>query len=276
MLARLTSAGLAGRLLEPGDQARASSAVMVVAMGGFLACGVAMWSELTIGWQWARPATGATVVAMVLMSVAVVLLALLGAAALVRVGASVVRACLQGEAPVRRPALLAATAAAVLVWGGINFGRGWPGTFGHHWAHQGLVPGGVGAFSWATTLSVSAYWAHPGALARFPAPELAWMAVSPLAILCLVVGAARTLWRLRLPAPALRFCTRLDTAALAGMVLFFAGASCWVIDGGPGPHHLFDTGAIDVGSLAVMATALAASCQAVLRTHATRARAVAS
>src|SRR5206468_3017335 len=59
-----------------------------------------------------------------------------------------------------------------------HFGNGWPGTGGHPWARTGLVPGGVAAFCWACTLSVSSFWAHPGALAAFPAAELTWMALS--------------------------------------------------------------------------------------------------
>ena len=50
------------------------------------------------------------------------------------------------------------------------------------------MPAGVAAFSWAATLSVSSYWAHPAALAAFPAGEIAWMAVSPLALVTAVAG----------------------------------------------------------------------------------------
>ena len=75
------------------------------------------------------------------------------------------------------PAALVLTCAVIMFVGGRHFGNGWPGTGGHR---PGLVPGGIAAFSWASTLSVSSYWAHPGALAGFPAAELAWMAASPL------------------------------------------------------------------------------------------------
>ena len=62
--------------------------------------------------------------------------------------------------------------------GGRHFGNGWPGTGGHPWAHPGPVPGGVAAFCWASTLAVSSFWAHPAALAAFPAAELAGMSAA--------------------------------------------------------------------------------------------------
>ena len=34
-------------------------------------------------------------------------------------------------------------------------------------------------FGWASTLSVTSYWAHPAALASSPPAELAWMVLSP-------------------------------------------------------------------------------------------------
>ena len=49
-----------------------------------------------------------------------------------------------------------------------HFANGWPGTGGHPWVHQGIVPGGVAAYAWASTLFVTSYWAHPAALAGVP------------------------------------------------------------------------------------------------------------
>ena len=118
--------------------------------------------------------------------------------------------------------------------GGRHFGNGWPGTGGHPWARQGLVPGGVAAFSWASTLSVSAYWAHPAALARFPAGELAWMALSPLALAGLVGGAAALVRRTELSPRVLDFETRLGYAACGVMAVFLAGCCAWIVDGGRG------------------------------------------
>src|SRR5258707_1134884 len=79
-----------------------------------------------------------------------------------------VLAAVRGQPRLRRPVLLAALGAVVLVAGSHHFENGWPGTGAVPWAHQDMVPGGVAAFCWAATLSVSAYWAHPGALLSFP------------------------------------------------------------------------------------------------------------
>jgi hypothetical protein len=154
--------------------------------------------------------------------------------------------------------------------GGRYFCAGWPGARGHPWANQGLVPPGVGAFVWALTRSVTAYWAHPGALRSFPAAEIAWMAVSPLALLCLVVGAAGTVRSLQLPTCVLRYEAWLANVAATCMVVFLAGAACWVIAGGPGPRGLFRTGAIDVIALVVMTAALVAGWHAARRAGSAR------
>ncbi len=142
-----------------------------------------------------------------------------------------------------RPAALVLAGAAILVVGSRHFGNGWPGTGGHPWAHQGLVPGGVAAFAWASTLSVSSYWAHPGALAAFPAAELAWMALSPLAM-------AGLAWSGR-PRSFAGPSSRRGVLALRGpawcrgvrvMAVFLGGCGAWVVDGGPGPRNLFHPG----------------------------------
>ena len=156
----------------------------------------------------------------------------------------------------RGPLLLAVTGAGVLAVGGHHFQNAWPGTGAHPWAQHGLVPAGVAAFSWAATLSVSAYWAHPAALAAFPAAEVAWMAVSPAALVAAVAGVAGLVRRLDLSPRALRYETWLASSAAAAMTVFLVGACCWVLAEGSGPG-LFHAGAIDVGSLAVMMLALA-------------------
>ncbi len=116
---------------------------------------------------------------------------------------------------------------------------------------SGLVPGGVAAFSWASTLSVSSFWAHPAALAAFPAAELAWMALSPLAVACVVAGAAA----MRSAAPSfspgvLGFEARLGAAACVTMAVFLGGCCVWIADRAPGPGNLFHPGAIDVAGAA--------------------------
>jgi hypothetical protein len=153
--------------------------------------------------------------------------------------------------------LLFLAGAAVLVTGARHFGNGWPGTGGHLWAHQDLVPAGVAAFGWASTLSVSSYWAHPAALLAFPADEIAWMALSPLAMASAVTGAARIVRRLDLPPRVLQHEVRLASAAALAMAVFLAGSFAWISYGGPGPRNLFHAGIIEVAGFLVMATALA-------------------
>jgi hypothetical protein len=203
---------------------------------------------------------------MVVMSGAMLLFTVLALLAVAPLAAAAVLAMIRGQAPgLRRPALLIVGGITVLVVGGRHFGNAWPGTGGHWWPHQGLVPGGIAAFSWACTLAVTSYWAHPAALASFPAAELAWMALSPAAILGLVTGAAQLVRRLEVSLRILRYEAWVGSAAGVCMAAFLGGALCWVTGRGPGPQGLFHVGAIDVGGLAVMAVALATAWQAVHR-----------
>jgi hypothetical protein len=201
----------------------------------------------------------ATTVAAVVTSVAMFSLLAVAAAAAAPVFAVLLTRLVRRTARrLAAPTTLAAIGALSLFSGSRHFANGWPGTGGHHWAHQGLVPGGLAAFSWASTLSISSYWAHPAALGRFPAGELAWMAASPLALACLVTGAAQIVRRLELPGAVLRFEARLATGACAAMLVFLSGCTLWVVDGGPGPRNLFHAGAIDVAGIMVMAASITA------------------
>jgi hypothetical protein len=273
LLARLTSAGLtdarlAGGPLDPAAGLRASLATLACSAAVFLTVGATLWAQLTVSWEWAPPATQAAAVAMGVMSAAMLLLAVLAFLAAVPVAAAAALARVRGQAPaLGRPILLIGVGALTLVLGGRHFGNAWPGTGGHWWLHQGLVPGGVAAFSWACTLSVTSYWAHPAALASFPAAELAWMAVSPVAMLGLVTGAAQVVRRVRLSPRVLRHEVWVGSAALVGMAAFAGGALCWVIERGPepqrpGPQGLFRAGRIDAAGLAVMIIALVIGWQA--------------
>jgi hypothetical protein len=259
LLARLTGAGLTRHELEPLQQIRAGLATAACSLAAFLAFGVAMWAQLTVGWQWAPPSAAATRVGMVAMSAAALLLAVLALLAAPPLVVAAVRGIASGRARLLcGPLLLAVAGAAVLAVGSHHFENAWPGTGGHSWAQQGLVPGGVAAFSWAATLSVSSYWAHPGALAAFPAAEIAWMVVSPLALIALAAGAAGTMRRLDWSPRLLRYEAWLVGAAAACMTVFLAGGCCWVLAEGSRPG-LFHAGAIDVASLAVMMLALSAA-----------------
>jgi hypothetical protein len=160
------------------------------------------------------------------------------------------------------PSALFVAGLAVVIVGGRHFGNGWPGTGGHPWARQGLVPGGVAAFSWASTVSVSSFWAHPAALAAFPAAELAWMALSPLAVACVVAGAATAVRRAELSPRVLRFEVRVGIAACVTMAVFLGGCCAWITDRAAGPANLFRPGTIDLAGAVVMAVALALAGQA--------------
>ena len=165
------------------------------------------------------------------------------------------------------PPLVAFGAGAfVLVIGSIHFGHGWPGTGGHPWSGRDIVPGWVARFCWAATLWITSYWAHPGALATFPASEVAWMVASPIAMVAVLIGAARTIRRLPLSARALRYESCLGLIAAVVLAGFLAGASSWVISGGPSPRGLFRVGTIDAVGVAVMAAALILAFRAAQRT----------
>lgn len=256
LVARLARLGLSGLELQGAEQVRACLASLSCYVAVFLGFGMAMWSQLAIGWQWSEPSTAATTVATVAISIAVLAFLLLAVlAGLPVVWTLMARVARRRSKGLVGPATLLIGSAVILFVGGRHFANGWPGTGGHPWAHQGLVPGGLAAFSWASTLSVSSYWAHPSALARFPSTELAWMALSPLALGCLVLGAAKLVRRLDFPAPVLLFEIRLATAASIVMGVFLVGCCLWIVDGGPGPRNLFHAGAIDVmGTIVMMMT----------------------
>ena len=263
-VARLTSAGLTSHALEPSLQVRASLASLACALGVFLAFGGAMWSQLTIGWQWSSPDTVATTTAVVIMSGAMLLFVSLALLAAIPIAWSVLGCVVRRQSQgLIRPSSIFFLGSALLVVGGRHFGNGWPGTGGHPWAHQGLVPGGMAAFTWASTLSVTSYWAHPSALLSFPPVEIAWMTVSPFAMVCLIVGAAKAVRRLDLAPGVLRYERWLGRVAALCMLAFLAGSYGWIVDGGSGPRSLFHAGAIDVAGLVVMTVASAVAQRAV-------------
>jgi hypothetical protein len=268
VVARMRISGLSGDVLEPADQVRAGLVWLGCALAVFVTFGAAMWSQLTIGWQWARPDAIGTMAAMMLMSGAMLLLLILGVLAILPVVWILLGRMARRRADgLRRPSLLVLGGASLVIIGARHFGNGWPGTGGHPWAHQGLVPAGVAAFLWASTLSISSYWAHPGALFAFPLAEVAWMVASPVALGCVVVGATKILRRLDVSPPVLRHERRLGRVAAGATALFLTGSCCWIVDGGPGPGNLFHAGAIDVSGLATMTAASVVAHRAVRQTR---------
>jgi hypothetical protein len=255
LAARLAAAGLGGHPLDPAAARRAGLAACVCSLATFAAVAAALWAQLAVGWQWAPPGSPAVAAAMTAMSAAMMLLACLALAGLGWLARAALRGPRGERRALARPAALVTAGALVLVVGGRHFGNGWPGTGGHWWPHQGVVPGGLAAFTWACTLWASSYWAHPAALASFPAAQIAWMVISPAALASLTAGLAGLVRRVPGRAGG-RWPGWYGAGAAAGMALFLAGAGCWLAAGTQGPHGLFHTGAIDAAGLAVMAAAL--------------------
>jgi hypothetical protein len=282
IVAWLTDAGLAGfpppaattgkdaAGADPHRQVRASLGTLGAALAVCLAFGAAMQSQLTIAWEWSTtgepsaadpdppfiPLAGgfATLVTSAAM-LAIIVLAV--AAAIPVIVTVAIRLATGAGRRLALPAAVFAAAFAILFTGGRQFENGWVGTGGH----DGLIPGGVAAFEWATSLWVSAYWAHPAALAAVPLAERAWMAVTPLALAAAAVSAATVVRRAGLSARVLTFEARLATAACAVMAVFLAGVACWVATGGEGAP-LFRPGLIDLAAAGALALALAAAVKA--------------
>ncbi len=266
LLARAASAGLVGGTLEPQQQVRSGVATVSCALIAFLAFGVAIWSQLTIGWQWSAPAAPATKAAMLVMSAVIVVFAVLALLAAIPLVWTLGRSLSRGRASgLVAPVTCVVIGTAVLVAGSVHFGRGWPGTGGHPWVGRDIVPPGVARFCWAATLWITSYWAHPGALASFPPAEIAWMLASPIALLALLIGAAKTLRRLSFSPRVLGYESWLGIAAAVAMAGFLAGASSWIISGGPEPRGLFRVGAIDSVGVTVMTAALVLAFRAAMR-----------
>jgi hypothetical protein len=257
LLARLSTAGLTGTVLDGAAQVRASLATLLCSVAAFLALGISMWSQLTIGWQWSAPDTAGTAIAIIAMSIAVAVFAFLATCAVIPVLWAVVRSFLRrGGHEFVRPLLLVGVGLSMVVIGGRHFGNGWPGTGGHPWSHQGLVPGGIAAFSWASTLSITSYWMHPSALSAFPPAEVAYMLASPVAMVMVAVGAAKMIRRIQLSPGMLRFEILLGRLAVVAMALFLTAAGVWLLAGGTGPRGLFDAGAIDRFAVGTMTAAI--------------------
>jgi hypothetical protein len=257
--------GLGGAVhtLPARERAGTRLAAFVCSGSAFVLFGTAVWAQLAIGWQWSRPTTPATSAAIVAMSC---LLAVF--AALVAVGLVPVLAVVVGRFATRRgrdlagPFAVFVAGTVVSIVGARHFAVGWPGTGGDPWAHQHLLPGHLAALAWAGTLSVTSYWAHPGALLDFPLDELLWMAASPVALVAAVAGGARTIRRLGLSPRVLRFELGLARLACGAMIAFVAAACCWIAAGGTGPRNLFHVGAIDFAAVVAMVFALLVARQA--------------
>jgi hypothetical protein len=250
--------GAAARLGLGGVVHAGSRLAVVVCSGSaFVLFGTAIWAQLAIGWQWSRPAAPATSAAIVAMACLLAIFAALAVVGVAPVLCTVVARFATGRGrALAGPFAVFVAGTIVAVLGARHFAAGWPGTGGHPWAHQHLLPGRLAALAWAETLSVTSYWAHPGALLGFPPDELLWMAASPVALVAAVAGAARTIRRVDLSSRVLRFELALARIACGVMVVFVAAVCCWIASGGTGPRDLFHVGAIDFVAVAAMVAAL--------------------
>jgi hypothetical protein len=258
--ARLVQAGVVGRGFAPPLQAWIALRGLALVCAAFAVVGTGMWAQLTVDWQWSAPSADGARAGMWMMSGALSGLGALLVLALVLVGWSAATAVLRGRLAVAPTSLTLSVVCGVTFCVGCHhFGAGWPGTGGHPWAGRGLVPGAVARPTWAATLWISAYWAHPGALRSFPTSEVVWMAASPLLLAAWIAGALRTVRPLVLSMAALRCLAALGVAGVALAALFVAGAASWVLSGTSGPHGLFDVGVIDDLGLLLLTIALGAA-----------------
>jgi hypothetical protein len=258
LLARAEQAGLTGEGLTREARLRTGLAMMGCVLAAFLVVGLSVWSQLTVSWQWAPPRSAGTTAAMWLMSAALLAAAALLVLAALPIVRELVGALARGRVrPLLLPLLVTASGAAVLWLGSRHFGVAWPGTGGHPWSARGIVPAAIAKPLWAFSAWISTFWVHPWtALQDEPAETVAWMALSPLALVALLAGLATVIRRLELPAAKLRLPAMLAPALTATMVVFLAGAASWVLGTEAGPANLFRVGMIDDIEVAVMAIAL--------------------
>jgi len=170
-----------------------------------------------------------------------------------------------GRGALAKPAAVLLGCVTFLFIGGRHFENGWPGTGGH----GSFVPAGLAAFEWATSLSVSAYWAHPASfLALFPRAEVGWMATSPLALAASVIAAVTLVRRAGLSPRVLAFEVRIAAAACAVMLVVCGAAAWWVATSGgrrltdAGLAPPFHAGLIDLAGTALLAAVLPVAAQA--------------
>jgi hypothetical protein len=252
LLARVALTGLTARAHPPSVQ----MATLGCALAAFGTLSVAMLAQLATGWQWVSPASPSVAGATVLMTFAAACIAIIGLAAVVPLLVRILFTARQRDGRVIRPAALAVACTAALIVGARHFQNAWPGTGGTGAEHS-LVPGGVAAFAWSSTLSVSSFWVHPDLLIRFPAAELAWMAASPVIGITLMIAAATAVRRLALAGGTVRYLSRLACGACLAAAAFLAGATIWVVGRGGGDAGLFRPGMVDGGELLMMTIALA-------------------
>jgi hypothetical protein len=266
VMAHLAGIGLSGGTVDGSDRSRRSLATFECAVVVFMAFALSMWSQLDIARRSSDPTTSDTRRAIIVMTLALAVCVAATVIATVPVAwTAALKSVRRPELGLRRPVGLFLFATTVLLAGAVMFRHGWAGG-AHPWSHASTGPGGAAGVLWASTVAVSAYWVHPSMLFKFPISEIAWMIVSPLAVVAATSGAARTLRRVDLPTELVPFVSVASRTAVAGFGLFVVGTLMWLVDGSPGPGETFQAGTVDVIGLAVMCVTLAVAAQAVSRT----------
>lgn len=272
-MARLAAAGLSGSTVDPSDQPQRSLATLGCALAAFMTLALSIWSHLTVARRWATSVTPATHTALAAMTIGVIVCVAAAGAASIPLACTATWAAVRNpDARLRNGALLFLTGAVVLIAGALVFHNGWPSTGTEPLVQQSAGPNGLASFVWISTLAVSAYWAHPTILVSLPASELAWMVINPIALTSAVMGVARILRRLDLSSQLVRFVTWTGQVATAGLGLFLVGTVIWLVDGSPGPGHLFQAGTVDEVGLVLMAGALMVAVRSIQRTRISPAR----
>lgn len=268
IVARLALAGLAGTPVpgaaaaDPRRRVRVSLGTLGAALAVCLAFGAAMWSQLTIAWEWTSPsdASPPSIRVTVVMSAAILAFFALAVLAAGGVGYAIAR---NFHRRLLAPLLALGTAAALLAFGGHHFLYQWPGSGGHgeNGALLPVIPAGLQAFAWSLTYWFDAGWLHWSWLTNGPGGwDLAWMAASPLALAAAGAAAVTLVRRAELSPRVLAYETRLAALACAAMGVFLGGCGYWIYAGRiPGLAH---AGLIDIAATALLALALAIACQA--------------
>jgi hypothetical protein len=266
MRARLADAGLVSHPLDRAASARAAIATLACSGALFVTFGAAIWSQIATGLQWAVPDNRGITQALDLMSLALLVFCVVSAFGLVElIGAVVVAIARHRGKALRGPVMLAVVSAAFLLVGGRHFANAWPGTGGHLLTTQAIVPAGLVAFCWSLTMWITSYWAHLAMLAAFPASQIAWMTLTPLAALGLITGLAQLIRRLDRSPRAIRFETWLGRVAGGAMLIFGCGVLRWLSSAATGPLSAFHVGSIDMAGLAVLGLVAAAGMLAMRR-----------
>jgi hypothetical protein len=257
---RLSYSGLAGTVLEPRLRLRAKFAALAGVLAIFLMLAAAVWSQLTVGWQWSAPADVTTKLGISIMSGSLFGIGLLMAIFGASVGSLFLVRLRRGGGPKLWGLALVFTLAAATLWfGSDHFAAHWPGTGGHAWSGSGLVPAWLARVVWAATLWITTYWAHPTQLTAFPASLVVWMLVSPLAWLALLCSSARVLRQTSLTKTGQGCAAVASAVAVALMTVFLVGAALWMSSDQSGPGNLFAVGTIDFVIVALLASGLTAA-----------------